>query len=63
MFQEKALLYRFDAEESTWKTRGRGEVKVVEAADGHPQLLFRESPTLRVRLNHRINAGSPILEP
>jgi hypothetical protein len=50
------LLYRFDKEEKAWKTRGKGNVKLMQHKETKKiRVLLREDKTLKLRMNHTVS--------
>ena len=49
------MLYRFDKEEKGWKTRGKGNVKLMQHQETKKiRVLLREDKTLKLRMNHLV---------
>lgn len=60
VFQQMSMLYRFDAGEQSWKTRGKGYIKLLKhRVTQQVRLVLREDKTLKVRMNHKVN---PLVE-
>ena len=60
IFQQMSMLYRFDASEQGWKTRGKGNIKLMRhRVTQQVRLVLREDKTLKVRMNHKVN---PLVE-
>mmetsp|Transcript_43507 Transcript_43507/g.85169 ORF Transcript_43507/g.85169 Transcript_43507/m.85169 type:complete len:479 (-) Transcript_43507:284-1720(-) len=52
VYSHLCLLYRFDPNDSSWKGRGRGDVKVLRHhTTGECRLVLREDKTFKLRLN------------
>ena len=52
------MLYRFDKEEKGWKTRGKGNVKLMQHQETKKiRVLLREDKTLKLRMNHTVVPG------
>jgi len=67
LYKQRSACYRFDAESSSWKERGRGDVKLLQNKDtGIIRVLLRQEKTLKLCMNHKVhpeldltaNAGS-----
>jgi hypothetical protein len=55
LFDEKALLYRFDTKAKDWKERGAGFMKILKNPEsGRCRILMRRAQTFRVCANHFI---------
>lgn len=55
LFQEKAILYRFDTASKEWKERGQGFMKILKNKDTNMcRILMRRNQTFRVCANHFI---------
>lgn len=67
LYKQRAACYRFDAESTSWKERGRGDVKLLQNKDNKSvRILLRQEKTLKLCMNHKVhpdlelvpNAGS-----
>ncbi|KAG9000627.1 single stranded nucleic acid binding protein [Tulasnella sp. JGI-2019a] len=57
LFKMRAKLFRFDTENSEWKERGTGEVKLLAHKETKKvRLVMRRDKTLKVCANHSITA-------
>ena len=55
MFEEKAMLYRFDKVGSDWKERGSGVLKILKNKETQRcRILMRRNQTYKVCANHYI---------
>ena len=51
------MLYRFGKEDKTWKTRGKGHVRLLQHKENKMiRVVLREDKTLKLRMNHLVNA-------
>ncbi|BEJ04677.1 hypothetical protein CcaverHIS641_0204940 [Cutaneotrichosporon cavernicola] len=57
VFKMRAKLFRFNKEDSEWKERGTGDVRLLKhKATGKTRVLMRRDKTLKVCANHTISA-------
>uniref|UniRef100_UPI0037E97790 E3 SUMO-protein ligase RanBP2 isoform X1 n=1 Tax=Semicossyphus pulcher TaxID=241346 RepID=UPI0037E97790 len=55
LFKERTKLYRWDRDQSQWKERGIGDIKILFHPDKHfYRILMRREQVLRVCANHTI---------
>jgi hypothetical protein len=58
LFEQKAILYRFDKDAGDWKERGLGFLKILKDPDtARCRILMRRAQTFRVCANHFILPG------
>jgi Ran-binding protein 1 len=61
LFEQKAILYRFDKEAKDWKERGVGFMKILKNPEnGRCRVLMRRAQTFRVCANHFILPGTTL---
>jgi hypothetical protein len=55
LFAQKAILFRFAPEETEWRARAQGILKVLKHKEtGRHRIVMRQSQTYKVRANHDI---------
>ena len=55
LFEDKAVLYRFDATSKEWKERGQGYMKVLKSKEnGKCRILMRRAQTFKICANHYV---------
>jgi len=60
LYKQRSACYRFDADSSSWKERGRGDVKLLQHKETQIiRVLLRQEKTLKLCMNHKVD---PVLE-
>lgn len=63
VFKIRSKLFRFDKSMSEWKERGTGDVRLLQHKESKKvRLLMRRERTLKVCLNHYVNASVELRE-
>lgn len=54
LLSRRAACYRFDSDSTSWKERGRGDVKLLQNKETKSiRILLRQEKTLKLCMNHK----------
>lgn len=56
LYKQRAACYRFDSDSTSWKERGRGDVKLLQNKESKSiRVLLRQEKTLKLCMNHKVH--------